>query len=373
MHYSTVFVGMDVHKETFSLCCFTNEKEKAEYPQKVDAHYSKVINYIEAMRFHYGDDVLFICGYEAGCLGFTLYHELTAHNIKCVIMAPTTMAVAKGKKKIKTDKRDAAHIARCLAHHDYSAVHIPTKMDDMVKEYIRMRDDHKLAIKKVKQQILAFCLRHGFQYDGTKNHWTQAHINWLRTLKLENIYAETLEEYLLEYDYLTAKLVRINKRIEELADKDEYKEKIHKLECFIGIKTHTALSIIVETGDFKRFADAQHYASFLGLTPGEDSSGGDQNRLGITKAGNGHLRMLLTEAAQCYSRGQAGYKSKLISARQEGNTPAVIAYADKANERLRRKYYRLTLKRGKKANVAKTAIARELACFIWGMMTDNVA
>ena len=373
MYYSTVYVGMDVHKETFSLCCYTNEKEQVEYPQKIDAHFSKVLNYIEAMRFHYGDDVLFICGYEAGCLGFTLYHELTAHHVKCVIMAPTTMAVPKGKKKVKTDKRDAALIARCLAHHDYSVVHVPTEKDEQVKEYIRMRDDHKLALKKVKQQILAFCLRHGCQYDGTKSHWTQAHINWLRTLKLDGLYAETLEEYLLEYDYLTAKIDRIDRRIAELASEDDYKEKVHKLECFIGIKTHTALSIIVETGDFKRFADAQHFASFLGLTPGEDSSGGDQNRLGITKAGNSHLRTLLTEAAQSYTRGQVGYKSRLLAARQEGNTPAVIAYADKANERLRRKYYRLVLKQGKKANVAKAAIARELACFIWGMMTDKVA
>ena len=231
----------------------------------------------------------------------------------------------------------------------------------------------KLALKKVKQQILAFCLRHGCQYDGAKNHWTQIHINWLRTLKLEGLYTEILEEYLLEYDYLTTKLKRIDKKIEELAGEEEYKERVHKLEFFIGIKTHTALSIIVETGDFKRFADAQHYASFLGLTPGEDSNGGDQNRLGITKAGNSHLRTLLTEAAQSYSRGQIGCKSKIISARQNGNPPAVIAYADRANERLRRKYYRLTLKQGKKANVAKTAVARELACFIWGMMTDHVA
>ncbi len=374
MHYSTVYVGMDTHKETFSLCCYTNEKEQAEYPQKVDAHYSKVLNYIEAMRFHYGDDVLFICGYEAGCLGFKLYKDLTAHGVKCIVMAPTTMAVPKGKK-IKTDKRDAALIARCLAHHDYSAVHIPTEKDEQVKEYIRMRDDHKLALKKVKQQILAFCLRHGCQYDGTKNHWSQAHITWLHSLILDGLYGETLEEYLLEFDYLTAKINRIEKRIEEIAAEDEYREKVHKLECFIGIKTHTALSVVVETGDFNRFADAQHYASFLGLTPGEDSSGGGQNRLGITKAGNSHLRTLLTEASQCYSRGQVGHKSKLLVSRQgqEGNTPAVIAYADRANERLRRKYYRLTLKQGKKSNVAKTAIARELACFIWGMMTGHVS
>lgn len=371
MNYNTVYVGMDVHKETFSLCCYTNEKETAEYPQKVEAHYSKVINYLEAMRFHYGDDVLFVCGYEAGCLGFTLYHELTAHNVKCIILAPTTMPKLAGKKKIKTDKRDAAHIARCLAHHDYSPVHIPTQKDEQVKEFIRMRDDHKLALKKVKQQILAFCLRHGYQYNGTRNHWTQAHINWLHTLKVDGLYQEVLEEYLLTYDYLTAKLERLDQRIEELASEDEYKENVHKLECFLGVRTQTALSVITETGDFKRFPDARHYAAYLGLTPGEDSSGEGQNRLGITKAGNRHLRMLLVEAAQSFTRGKVGHKSKLLSARQEGNAPAVIEYADKANERLRRKYYRLTMKNGKKANVAKTAIARELACFIWGMMTEN--
>ena len=325
------------------------------------------------MRFHYGDDVLFVCGYEAGCLGFTLYHELTAHHVKCVILAPTTMPVAGGKKRIKTDKRDAALIARCLAHHDYSPVHVPTELDEQVKEFLRMRDDHKLALKKAKQQILAFCLRHGYTYDGTKNHWTQAHLNWLRTLKVNGLYREILEEYLLTYDYLTGKLEQIDRRIEELASTDEYKENVHKLECFLGIRTQTALSVITETGDFERFPDACHYAAYLGLVPGEDSSGGDQNRLGITKAGNRHLRMLLVEAAQSYTRGQVGYKSKQLAERQTGNTPAVIQYADKANERLRRKYYRLTLKNGKKANVAKTAIARELACFIWGMMTEHYA
>ena len=203
------------------------------------------------MRFHYGNDALFICGYEAGCLGYTLQRELTAHNVKCVILAPTT--------------------------------------------------------------------------------------------------------------------------IEELAGKEEYKEKVHKLSCFLGVKTITALSVIVETGDFKRFASAPQYAAFLGLVPGEDSSGGDQTRLPITKAGNRHLRLLLVEAAQCYGRGQVGYKSIVLAARQKGNSLSAIAYADKANERLRRKYYRMTLKNGKKANVAKTAVARELACFMWGMMTENFA
>lgn len=226
MEYSTVYVGMDVHKDSFSLCCYTNEKEEAEYPQKVAAHYSKVINYIESMRFHYGNDALFICGYEAGCLGYTLYHKLMDHNINCVILAPTTMLQQRGKKRVKTDKRDAALIARCLAHHDYSAVHIPTDQDEQIKDYIRMRDDHKLALKKVKQQILSFCLRHNYCYDGTKTHWTQAHLNWLRSLNLDGLYQEILNEYLLTYDRLSEKLERLENRIEELALKNSHLEKL---------------------------------------------------------------------------------------------------------------------------------------------------
>lgn len=373
MNYTTVYVGMDVHKENFSLCCYTNEKEQAEYCQKVDGHYSKVLNYLEAMRFHYGNDVMFICGYEAGCLGYTLYHELTNHNVKCIILAPTTMAKPTGKKKVKTDKRDAALIARCLAHHDYSSVHIPSEKDEQVKEYIRMRNDHKVALKKVKQQISAFCLRHGYRYDATVNHWTQAHIKWLRSLKPEGLYHDILTEYLSTYDQLTDKIERIDKRIEELAAEQEYKEGVKKLSCFLGIKTQTALSAMVEVGDFKRFSSAQRFASYLGLVPGEDSSGNSRKGLGITKAGNSHIRTLLVEAAQSYTRGRAGFKSKALKDRQYGNPADVIAYADKANERLRRRYYNMVLTKGKKVNVVKTAIARELACFMWGMMTKNFA
>lgn len=373
MNYTTVYVGMDVHKESFSLCCYTNEKEQPEFYQKVDGHYSKVLNYLEAMRFHYGDNAVFICGYEAGCLGFTLYHQLTQHHVKCVILAPTTMSKPAGNKKIKTDKRDAALIARCLAHHDYSPVHIPTPQDEQVKEYIRMRDDHKLALKKVKQQISAFCLRHNYRYNATVSRWTRAHLKWLRALRPEGLYQEILEEYLATYDRLTDTQERLDRRIEELSHDKTYQENVHKLSCFLGIKTQTALSVIVETGDFKRFASAGQYAAYLGLVPGEDSSGSSQSRLGITKAGNRHVRTLLVEAAQSYTRGKAGCKSKELKARQYGNSAQVIAYADKANDRLRRKYCRMVLGQGKKANVTKTAIARELACFLWGMMTENIA
>ena len=236
-----------------------------------------------------------------------------------------------------------------------------------------MRDDHKLALKKIKQQILSFCLRHGYSYTGGSQNWTKTHLKWLRELKPGGMYQEILEEYLLTYNNLVDKLERMDKRIEEMAAEEEYAEDVRKLSCFPGIKTQAALSLITETGDFKRFATAQQYASYLGLVPGENSSGEEEIKLGITKAGNRHLRMLLVEAAQHYGRGQIGHKSKELKKRQEGNAPEVIAYADKANERLHRRYYRLVLAKNKRSNVAKVAVARELACFIWGMMTGNVA
>lgn len=372
MNYNTVYVGMDTHKDSFSLCAFTIEADKASHHQKTESDFKKVLKYLEYLRTIYGDNTNFVCGYEAGCLGYSLYHQLTQHHVNCVILAPTTMLEQRSRKRIKTDKRDAELIARCLAQHNYSPVNIPTPKDEETKEFLRMRDDHKLAIKKIKQQILAFCLRHNYRYDGGGN-WTATHIQWLKSLNIEVLYKEILDEYLLTYTTLSDKLERLDKRIEELAAQDEYRETVKKLTCFIGVRTHTALSLLVEVGDFHRFSSAQHFASYIGLVPGEDSSGDNLTRLGITKAGNRHVRLLLTEAAQCYARGHVGYKSKELKKRQSGNSSQVIAYADKANERLRRRYYKMVLGNGKNGNVAKTAVARELACFMWGMMTDNIA
>ena len=263
MYYNTVFVGMDVHKESFTLCSFTIEADKASNFQRTESDYRKVLVYLEFLRSIYGNDAKFVCGYEAGCLGYALYHQLTSQGVDCVILAPTTMLEQRGRKRIKTDKRDAEVIARCLAQHNYSPVHVPTAKDEETKEFLRMREDHKLALKKVKQLILAFGLRHNYHYDG-KTNWTAAHINWLKSLKPEPLYKEILDEYLLTYTNLSDKLERLNKRIEELAAQDEYKESVKKLCCFIGVKTHTALSMIVEVGDFNRFASAEKFASYLG-------------------------------------------------------------------------------------------------------------
>jgi transposase len=369
---SIVYVGMDVHKESFTVCCYTFDADKIQYQQKLPADYKIVLKYLEEMRNHFPEDAEFVCGYEAGCLGYTLYHQLTDHGVKCIILAPTTMAIT-NTNRVKTDKKDAGNVARCLAFRTYSEVYVPTDEDNAVKEYIRMRDNQKKMLKSTKQQILAFVLRHGYRFEGGKTYWTIAHVKWLKSLRMKGILQDTLDEYLITYAYLTEKIGRLDKSIEELASDEKYNDKVKKLSCMIGVKTHTALSVVVEVGDFQRFAKAEKFASYLGLVPSEDSSGESQNRYGITKAGNNHLRRLLVEAAQGYTRGTIGHKSVALKQRQRGNSPEIIAYADRGNERLRRRFYKMTLNKGVNRNKATTAIARELACFMWGMMTDNVA
>lgn len=366
-------IGMDVHSTSYTLCAMEpvlGGEDRIFANIQVTSDYRNVVQFIDKLKEKLGssDSYSIECGYEAGCLGYSLYHQLTKAGVKCTILAPTTMLTQQGKR-VKTDKRDAVMIAQCLSYGGYHAVHVPADKDVSVKEYLRMRDDHKVALKKIKQQINAFCLRQGYFYAGNK--WTIKHLNWLKKLVLSDLYRETLNEYLTSYEEQIAKIERFDKRIEELAEDSDYQENVKKLGCLLGIKIHTALSLIVETGDFKRFRKGNTYAAFLGLAPGESSSGEKINRTGITKAGNSHLRMLLIEAARGMCRGRIGYKSKVLRSRQDGNPTEVIAYADRGNTRMRSKYYRM-IRHGKKDNVAVAAVARELACFIWGLMTNNI-
>ncbi len=366
---------MDVHTTNYTLCIFEPSFEHdgtVHCITQVKPEIKKIIHVIETFKKkHENEELNIVCGYEAGCLGYSLYHELKEKGVECVILAPTTMKTEKGGRKLKNDYRDAKMIAECLAYGGYSAVHVPTELDNSVKEFIRMRDDIKENLKSIKQQIIAFLTRNGKQFEG-KSYWTRKHIDWINTVSFsEPLLQDTLKEYMIEYNHLCDRVETLDRQIEEISLKEEYVEKVQQLQCLIGIKTHTALSLIVETSDFNRFKKGNMYSAYLGLIPGDDSSGGHEKKLGITKAGNNHLRRLLVEAAQGYTRGRVGFKSKDLKSRQEKCSSEVVAYADKANERLRRKYYRMIL-RGKKYNVAKTAIARELACFIWGIMTDHI-
>lgn len=370
---SIIYIGMDVHTTTYSVCAYSMENQNVFAETSFTASAENVEAYLNSVsgRFENPEEIKFVCGYEAGCLGYSLYRELTAKDIECRIMAPSTMASTPMDNRKKNDRLDAQRIAKCLAYGTYKSVYVTDEQDDAVKEFIRMRDDANAELKRVKQQITAFCTRHGQVYDGTKHKWTKQHREWLRKMSFSHpVLRETLDEYLLRLQQLEEKLECYDKRIGEMAQGERYAEKVKKIGCLKGIATHTSLSFVSEIGDFKRFPTAAHFSSYLGLTPGEHSSGISQNTLGITKAGNTHLRALLVEAAQCYNRGAAGQKSAALKARQKGNPEAVIQYADKASTRLRKKFIRVAARSN--SNAAKVAIARELACYIWGMMTDRI-
>ena len=195
-------IGMDVHTTNYTLCLFEPSFEHngtVHCNTQVKSEVKNIIHVIETFKKkHENEELNIVCGYEAGCLGYSLYHELKEKGVECVILAPTTMKTEKGGRKLNNDYRDAKMIAECLAYGGYSAVHVPTELDNSVKEFIRMRDDIKENLKSIKQQIIAFLTRNGKQFEG-KSFWTRKHIDWVNAVSFsESLLLDTLKEYMIE-------------------------------------------------------------------------------------------------------------------------------------------------------------------------------
>ena len=301
-----------------------------------------------------------------------LCRGLKRHGFDCVIMAPTTIKKSSGDK-VKTDRKDARLLSITLASDGFRKVYLPDLLDENTKEFTRTRNTLKEHLKRAKQNLLSFLLRVGMSYPESGNYWTDKHRQWLESVSFKNKMLQlSFDTLWQEVKDLEAKIANLDATIEEIANDERYKDKVDKLVCFTGIQTHTALSIVCEIGDFKRFATAGQFSSYLGLCPSQDSSGKTKKYGGITKCGNSRLRLLLTEATKGIKRSNPYTKSKRLLLRQQGQNPSVIAYADKGSKRIKQKIAKLE-KNGKSANVATTAGARELSCFIWGMMTGNIA
>ncbi|MCF7929470.1 MAG: IS110 family transposase [Spirochaetales bacterium] len=198
----------------------------------------------------------------------------------------------------------------------------------------------------------------------------QSYRTWLKNLtSLRPLQKETLEEYLRHFDYINENIKRIDGRIEELATAQRYKEKVERLMSLKGIGTYTALSLIAEISDFRRFASPTQFMSYLGLVPSEHSNGQKRHTGGITKAGNGRLRRLLIEAAWHY---RSYMPSKRLLERKRVVDPHISEYADRAGRRLSRRFQHL-LFAGKPSQKVSTAVDRELSGFIWGLMREQTA
>ena len=372
MNTRIIKIGMDVHSTNYTLCAMEakwNEPDQLIRNITVEPEIKNILKFIDEIKERVGPESEITCGYEAGGLGYTIQRELKKKGINCIIMAPSTMKRTATDSRKKTDKRDARNIAELLISGGYKSVYVLTEEDEDIRDYLRMRADLVDQRKRTMQEIQAFCLKHGEKYEG-KTSWTEKHLEWLRKLELREIARETLDEYISYYEQQEERIREIEKRIEEISEKTVYVEKVHRLKCFLGIKTITALSCIVEIGDYNRFRKARDFSSYLGLVPGQHESGNSEKRMPITKAGNQNLRKILVEASGGICKGRIGYKSKELKRRQKGNDRKIIAYADHGNIRFRRKYYHM-MHAGKQRNIAVTAVARELSCFIWGMMTNH--
>ncbi|MFR1449476.1 MAG: transposase [Beduini sp.] len=193
----------------------------------------------------------------------------------------------------------------------------------------------------------------------------------MKKLELSPMLKEVLNERLLQYEALCDKIERYSEKLNELSHNESYEKPVSLLCCFKGIDTTAAMTLHIEISDFNRFSSAKKFSSYVGLTPGEDSSGDKTKYLSIMKQGNMTVRSTLIECAQSIVKGTVGKKSKAVKSRQKGQNGVVIAYADRAVERLQRKYHKM-IYRGVNKNKAITAVARELACFVCGMEIGHI-
>lgn len=304
------------------------------------------------------------CCYEAGPCGFELHRLLTGMGILCEVVAPSLIPVRSGDR-VKTDRRDATKLARLYRAGELTAITVPSADQEAVRDLVRARDDVRKDLTAARHRLGKFLIRHGRLFRGGKN-WTQRFWVWLRAQQFERECERlTFEHYVNEVEHHAERRADLDRQLESVARQDPYRERVAKLSCLRGISTLSALALVAEIGDFRRFDSPRQLMAFVGLVPREYSSGGKEKRGGITKTGNSHVRRLLVEAAWSY-RHRPAFGPRAKQALQ-GQPAAVAEYAKKTQVRLHRRFNTL-LGRGKKPQLAVTAVARELCGFTWGLM-----
>lgn len=367
MNTSTFFVGLDVHKKSINVAVIPAESSKIRESWQVANEPRSVRRMVKKLR-KLGDGEILSC-YEAGSCGYVLQRQLRDEGIECQVIAPSLIPTRPGDR-IKTDKRDAEKLARHLRAGLLTEVHPPTPEDEAVRDLMRAREDAKQDETRSRHRLSKFLLRRGLIYrDGCA--WTHRHHAWLRRLQVKDPVAKTVfEAYLFALEQAGERLKRLDQEIAEVAAQPRYERPVSWLRCLRGVDTTTAMTVIAELHDFRRFTSAPQLMSYLGMTPSEYSSGDNSKRGSITKAGNSHVRRVLVEAAWSYRHRPA--VSAHMKKRREGQPAAVIALADRAQIRLHRKYWRLKELRKKPHNVVTVAVARELVGFVWGILTMQI-
>jgi len=359
MSESITYVGMDVHKESVRVAMILpGQKEPVEWSQKNTP--SSLIKRLK--RKATGS---LVCCYEAGPCGYALQRAMTKAGIRCLVVAPSLIPRKPGER-IKTDRRDAKKLARYLRSGDLTEVHPPTTEEESVRDLCRAREDAKEDLLRSRHRLQKFLLRRGLVYPRGKRAWTHNHRAWLRSLSFEDESDRLVfDDYLRMVEYLEERVKGWLQALEDLSTHEPYATAVGYLRCFRGIDTVTAMTVVAELHGFMRFTSPRQLMAYLGLVPGEHSSGEKRRQGAITKTGNGHVRRVLIEASWHYRHVPA--VSTALKARQKGQPEWAIAVADKAQRRLNRRYWRL-INKGKPTSKAATAVARELVGFLWAVM-----
>jgi transposase len=303
------------------------------------------------------------CCYEAGPCGYALWRQLQRGRVSCQVIAPALIP-RKAGERIKTDRRDARKLAELLRAGLLTAVRVPTPAEEAARDLVRARDDAREDRQRSRHRLSKLLLRRSLHYAGKE--WTQAHRRWLATLTWAHAAEQrVVEDYLLAIDQLTARLRELDAALQDLADSAPYREAVGWLRCFRGIDTLTAILILAELHDVQRFLTPRALMAYLGLVPGEHSSGARTRRGRITKTGNALVRRVVVEAAWHYQH-RAGVGPGLTR-RRAGQPARVIAIADKAQQRLCRRFRRLVAEHKPTPKVA-VAVARELTGFLWAAL-----
>ena len=302
--------------------------------------------------------------YEAGPTGFGLARAARAAGIEMVVCSPGAIPRQPGDHT-KTDQRDALKLARLLAAGQLRPVTVPSPELESLRDLVRAREDLRGDLMAARHRISKMMLRRGLVYSGPGSPWeSQRHAAWLGSIQLPDALAQAvLGEYLACHEVLLARRDRLDALIDEQARDPQWAALVGRLRCMRGIDTLTAVGLVAEIGDFHAFAKPKQLASFLGLVPGEFSTGDKRRQGSITKAGSSHARRLLIEAAWHYRRQPA--ISLTLRRRQDEQPAAAIETAWRAQLRLSGRWAHLDARRAKRRTTVAVAVARELACFVW--------
>ena len=354
------YVGLDVHKDGI-VVAVAEGGVRGEVRE-----YGRIANTPAALRRLAGklsqEGVELQFCYEAGPCGYGIQRQLSVLGHHCIVVAPSLIPKRAGDR-VKTDRRDAASLAKLHRAGELTAVWVPDAGHEAMRDLVRARLDAVRALRRARQQLSGFLLRQGCHYG--RPAWTKLHRRWLAGLRFtQAAHHIVLEDYIATVEAARARRDRLTAQIATMLPDWTLAPVVAALQTMRGMALVNAATLIAELGDLSRFANPRQLMAYLGLVPSEHSSGTSVKRGGVTKAGNGAARRLLIEAAWSY-RFPARLSRELLL-RQERQPKPIRDIAWKGQLRLCARYRRLA-RTGKPVNVVTTAIARELAGFIWAI------